>query len=92
MRFSRESYERHLARAAVLRRMGVPFDEAGEISMHLEERCKMHHLIGADMIYPEFGMDYDRWADLYRRTALYVGGKHLARLRLILERIDLVVA
>lgn len=87
-----EAFDRAMKRAIVLRRMGVPFEDAGRIGLFLENRAIQHRKIGADLIYSEAALDNERWADLYRRTALHVRGKHLARLRAILDRLDLVVA
>lgn len=92
MPLSAERFDRAMKRARVLRTLGETYEDAGAIALLLEERCKMHdYLGGVTMIYGELGMDLERWADLFRRVERYIGGKHLTRMREVLDRLDLCV-
>ncbi len=93
MRISDFAFDRAMKRAIVLRRLGVPYDAAGLIGLFFEYRIDQHERLGGEdiIIYPESGLDYDRWADLYRRTAKYLSEEHRARIRAVLDRLDLVV-
>lgn len=81
-------------RAWTLQQLGVRgFRRAYLISTLLEHRVMEHEKLGAPVvIYSDLWLDAEKWSSLYRRVEEHVGGDHVARMRAVLDRLDLVVA
>jgi hypothetical protein len=84
--------ERIDARFYALRSFGFSALDARDVSKILEYRCVCHERLGGvTVIYSDWWLDAEHWADLYRRVRTHLNGHHALRMREVVDRLDICV-